>query len=46
MKAAQTRAKDILDADQVLPLLDDRRRAWLRETVAQVDGNHPWARLS
>lgn len=46
MKAAQTRPKDILDATQVLPLLAADRRAWLRETVAQVDRNHPWAELA
>ena len=46
MKAAQTRPKDILDADQALPLLDADRRAWLRETVGQVDSDHPWAQLT
>src|SRR5690606_14742973 len=36
MKAAQTRSQDVQDAATALPLLDARRRAWLRDTIARV----------
>lgn len=45
MKAAQTRPQDVQDAESALPLLDPDRRARLRDAVAQVDNDHPWARL-
>ena len=43
MKAAQVRDKDIADAGATLGLLDARQRAWLRDTVLQLDPTHPWA---
>lgn len=45
MKAAQTRSQDVQDAATALPLLDARRRAWLRDTIARVAPSHPWTRL-
>ncbi|WP_245528907.1 nucleotidyltransferase domain-containing protein [Beutenbergia cavernae] len=45
MKAAQARDKDTADAEAVLPLLDDRRRAWLRSSIASTAPHHPWASL-
>jgi hypothetical protein len=41
-KARQDRAKDIRDAEVALPMLDDRARQWLGDTVAQWDPQHPW----
>lgn len=41
-KAAQTRAKDIADAEVMLPLLDPPARRWLRETVGAMRPDHPW----
>lgn len=46
MKAAQSREKDIEDAERTLPLLDTPQRTWLRDAIARVDDAHPWARLS
>lgn len=46
MKAAQTRPKDVLDAERTLSLLDSRQRGWLRESVAQADSRHPWVHLA
>ncbi|WP_406246968.1 nucleotidyltransferase domain-containing protein [Microbacterium sp. M] len=43
MKFAQVREKDIVDAEATLGLLDVRRRAWLRDSIAQLDPTHPWA---
>lgn len=43
-KAAQVRDKDRRDAEVAIPMLDDRARGWLRDTVARMDPNHPWAR--
>lgn len=43
MKAAQVREKDIVDAGATLGLLDERQRAWLRNSIAQLDPTHPWA---
>lgn len=42
-KAAQVRAKDRRDAEVLLPMLDERARDWLRETVSRFDPEHPWA---
>ncbi|MFI6457498.1 nucleotidyltransferase domain-containing protein [Streptosporangium amethystogenes] len=45
-KAKSPRPKDELDFDEVLPRLDDTRRAWLDEALATEHGTHPWqARL-
>ncbi|BDZ57969.1 hypothetical protein GCM10025872_16260 [Barrientosiimonas endolithica] len=44
-KAAQVRAKDRRDAEVLLPLLDDRARTWLRDTMRRIDPDHPWAAL-
>lgn len=41
-KAAQVRAKDRVDAEVALPLLDDAARAWLSAAVARMDPEHPW----
>ena len=41
-KAAQSRPKDVADAEVMLPLLDERARAWLRRTVARFDPGHAW----
>jgi hypothetical protein len=41
-KAKQHRAKDTIDLDNAWPLLDDRRRAWLRESVRRTLPDHPW----
>jgi hypothetical protein len=41
-KAKQERAKDVRDAEVVLPMLDERARRWLSETVAQWDPGHAW----
>jgi hypothetical protein len=41
-KALQARAKDEVDRDNVLPLLDDERRAWLREAVRRTYPGHAW----
>jgi hypothetical protein len=41
-KARQDRPKDVRDAEIALPMLDERARQWLRETVAQWDPQHPW----
>lgn len=43
MKSAQVREKDIVDAEANLGLLDVRQRAWLRDSIAQLDPAHPWA---
>lgn len=42
-KAAQVRAKDRLDAQTTLPLLDERAHTWLRTTMTRIDPGHPWA---
>lgn len=41
-KALHARVKDVVDRDNVLPLLDDERRAWLREAVRRTYPDHPW----
>jgi hypothetical protein len=41
-KARLDRVKDRRDRDRALPLLDDDRRAWLRETVVGLFPDHPW----
>lgn len=41
-KAAQSRPKDVADADVMLPLLDEPARRWLREAVARSEPDHPW----
>ena len=41
-KAAQSRAKDRVDADITLPMLDSTAREWLSTAVARIDPNHPW----
>jgi hypothetical protein len=41
-KAAQTREKDVRDAQVVLPLLDAAARGWLRRAVARFAPEHPW----
>ncbi|QWZ08984.1 hypothetical protein KRR39_03900 [Nocardioides panacis] len=45
-KTKQHRVKDRIDLDGVWPLLDDERRAWLRESLRRLHPEHPWqARL-
>ena len=41
-KARHARVKDVVDRDNVLPLLDDERRAWLREAVRRTYPDHAW----
>jgi hypothetical protein len=41
-KARQDRPKDVRDAEVALPMLDERARRWLRDTVAQWDPANPW----
>jgi len=41
-KAAQSRPQDRADARVALPLFDDAQRRWLRETVRQIQPEHPW----
>lgn len=41
-KAKQDRAKDVRDAEIALPMLDQRSRSWLSNTIAQWDPQHPW----
>ncbi|GAB3258155.1 nucleotidyltransferase domain-containing protein [Kineosporia babensis] len=42
-KAAQAREKDRQDAHTTLPLLDERARTWLRDTMHRINPDHPWA---
>ena len=45
-KAKRMRLKDEQDFTDALPLLDDRRRRWLRRSLDLVHPGHPWlARL-
>lgn len=41
-KARLRRAKDDLDFEATLPLLDAERRAWLRSTLEVTAPGHPW----
>jgi hypothetical protein len=41
-KARLARAKDDADLEATLPLLDDRRRDWLRDVVHQLHPDHRW----
>lgn len=41
-KARQDRPKDVRDAEVALPMLDERARRWLGDTVAQWAPDHPW----
>jgi len=41
-KARQDRPKDVRDAEVALPMLDQRARRWLSDTVAQWAPDHPW----
>lgn len=41
-KAAHARAKDVIDRDNVLPLLSDGRRAWLADAVRRTYPDHAW----
>jgi len=41
-KAAHARRKDVVDRDNVLPLLSEPRRSWLREAVRRTYPDHPW----
>ena len=46
-KARAAREKDEADFDSLLPLLDDRARAWLDGALALAHPEHPWrARLA
>ncbi|MCX4446903.1 MULTISPECIES: amino acid transporter [unclassified Streptomyces] len=43
-KSKSRRPKDEQDFEAALPVLDDRQRAWLAETITLVEGaDHPWA---
>jgi hypothetical protein len=44
-KAVLHRTKDDLDLAHTWPLLDDDRRAWLREAVRRTYPDHPWQPL-
>lgn len=44
-KAAHARTKDTADLHAALPLLDERARRWLRETVARLHPAHRWLDL-
>jgi hypothetical protein len=41
-KAKNPRAKDESDFARVLPMLEPRRRAWLRDALANVHPGHRW----
>ena len=41
-KAKGLRPKDELDFAQVLPALDQERRQWLRNALAEAHPGHPW----
>jgi hypothetical protein len=41
-KARSGRPKDDLDLARALPLLDDVRRAWLRDAVRRTEPGHRW----
>jgi hypothetical protein len=41
-KAKLARPKDDLDLAAALPLMDERQRSWLRDTVARLHPDHPW----
>jgi hypothetical protein len=41
-KAPGIRQKDQQDFDACVPLLDTRRRAWLRRTLGIAHPGHPW----
>jgi len=41
-KARQDRPKDVRDAEIARPMLDERARRWLCDTIAQWDPEHPW----
>lgn len=41
-KASGDRRKDRRDLEVAWPLLGERRRRWLRETVARLYPDHPW----
>jgi hypothetical protein len=41
-KARQDRAKDVRDAENTLPMLDEGARRWLSDTIARWDPGHPW----
>ncbi|QIG42218.1 hypothetical protein G5V58_05070 [Nocardioides anomalus] len=41
-KAKHLRPEDDADLEAALPLLDDARRTWLREAVAELHPDHRW----
>ncbi len=43
-KAKHTREKDRRDFEEVVPLLDDEARAWLRDALTLVHPGHEWLR--
>jgi hypothetical protein len=44
-KAVQLRRKDRSDFDRSLPLLSERQRGWLRESIASLYPGHEWLSL-
>jgi hypothetical protein len=44
-KARLDRSKDQRDLARTLPLLDDRQRVWLRDSIATLHPNHAWLDL-
>jgi hypothetical protein len=42
-KARLGRLKDTRDLEHAWPLMDERARAWLRETVEQLFPGHAWS---
>lgn len=42
-KAKTPREKDVADAEVIMPLLDEERRAWLRDALDIVHPDHPWS---
>lgn len=45
MKQLQTRPKDRVDAEVLLPRLDSAQRRWLRDAVGRTRPEHPWLQI-
>lgn len=43
-KAKETRDKDEIDFEAVLPLLDTPQRTWLADAIEAIAPDHPWRR--
>lgn len=42
LKARHMRPKDLADFEITLPTLEALEKAWLRDSLAQLDAGHPW----